>query len=97
MDNTSYPKQVTITSLHDATLCVEKPFKLDLSIVDDEVLGEITELELYSFGENESGVIEELREEIEELFKDLSQTKNLGKLPTEWLNILNQHIFEDCA
>ncbi len=58
------------------------------------VIGDIEELELYSYGDSQFEVLRELNEELVSLFEDLigMEDRNLGKYPKKWKSILNKYI-----
>ena len=74
---------------------LSKPIKVKIiKNLDGEVIGDIEELELYSFGNDEFEVLRELNEELTDLFEDLRDIgdDNLGKLPKKWKHILEKYI-----
>lgn len=86
--------QTTIDALINFNYTLEKPIKVKIIKSTSGVIGDIEELELYSFGKNEFEVLRELNEELVSLFEDLieMEDKNLGKHPKKWKSILNQYI-----
>jgi len=62
--------------------------------INGDVIGDIEELELYSYGNDESEVLRELNEDLTDLFERLITMGNdrLGKHPKKWKKILKQYI-----
>lgn len=73
---------------------LKKPIPVRLIREGNELIGEINELEMYSFGNDEFEVLKELNEEITELFEMLIniEDSNLGKYPKNWKSTLKQYI-----
>lgn len=73
---------------------LKRPFEVKITKSGDEVLGEIEELELYSFGNNKFETLRELNQNLTEMYEYLSSKKdaNLGKFPLHWKRILLAHI-----
>lgn len=87
-------EQTTIDTLINFNYTLKKPIKVKIIKSTSGVIGDIEELELYSFGDSEFEVLRELNEEVVSLFEDLTEigNKNLGKYPRKWKSILNQYI-----
>jgi hypothetical protein len=87
-------RYTTIDTLINFNYTLKKP--IEVKIIEDisGVIGDIEELELYSFGNNEFEVLRELNEELTVLFEDLIEIedKNLGDFPKKWKSILNRYI-----
>ncbi|MBU1087988.1 MAG: hypothetical protein KKD05_10810 [Candidatus Omnitrophica bacterium] len=73
---------------------LKRAFEVKITKTGDEVLGEIEELELYSFGNNEFETLRELNQNLTEMYEYLSSKNdaNLGKFPLNWKRILSSHI-----
>ncbi len=86
--------QTTIDTLINFNYTLKKPIKVKIIKSTSGIIGDIEELELYSFGDSEFEVLRELNEEVVSLFEDLieMEDKNLGKYPKKWKSILNQYI-----
>lgn len=86
--------QTTIDTLINFNYELRNPIKVKIIKSTSGVIGDIEELELYSFGDSEFEVLRELNEEVVSLFEDLIEmkNKNLGKYPRKWKSILNQYI-----
>lgn len=58
---------------------------------DGNLMGEIRELELYAWGQNEEEIIQELESDILDMHEYLNEFEdcNLGKLPLKWKRYLN--------
>lgn len=86
--------ETEIDTLINFNYTLIKPIKVKIIKNTSGVIGDIEELELYSYGDNEFEVLRELNEEVVSLFEDLieMEDKNLGKYPKKWKSILNQYI-----
>ncbi len=86
--------QTTIDTLINFNYELRNPIKVKIIKDTSGVIGDIEELELYSFGNNEFEVLRELNEELTVLFEDLIEIedKNLGDFPKKWKSILNRYI-----
>jgi hypothetical protein len=87
-------EQTTIDTLINFNYTLKKPIKVKIIKSTSGVIGDIEELELYSFGNNEFEVLRELNEELVTFFEDLIEIgdKNLGKFPKKWKSILSRYI-----
>ena len=88
-------KYTEIDKLINFNYALSKPIKVRIiKNLRGEVIADIKELELYSFGNDEFEVLRELNEELTDLFEDLRDIgdDNLGKLPKKWRSILEKHI-----
>ena len=92
--NVIHTEFIEIKTLIDSGYELIKPIKVKIIKNNNEVIGDIEELEIYSFGENEFEVLRELNEEITDLFDDIIKLneKNLGKYPKKWKAILKKYI-----
>ncbi|MFV1976190.1 MAG: hypothetical protein ACC651_10610 [Candidatus Scalindua sp.] len=86
--------QTTIDTLINFNYELKTPIKVKIIKDTNGIVGDIEELELYSFGDSEFEVLRELNEEVVSLFEDLikMEDKNLGKYPKKWKSILNQYV-----
>jgi hypothetical protein len=87
-----------IDKLINFNYTLRKPIKVRIiKNLSGEVIGDIEELELYSFGNNEFEVLREINEELTDLFEDLRDVgdDNLGKFPKKWKAILKKYINEN--
>lgn len=86
--------QTEIDTLINFNYTLKKPIKVKITKNTSGVIGDIEELELYSFGNSEFEVLRELNEEVVFLFEDLieMEDRNLGKYPKKWKSILNKYI-----
>ena len=64
-------EQTTIDTLINFNYTLRKPIKVKIIKDTSGVIGDIEELELYSYGDNEFEVLRELNEEVVSLFEDL--------------------------
>lgn len=88
-------KYTQINNLINFNYTLKKPIQVKIiRNMNADVIGDIEELELYSFGKDEFEVLRELNEELTDLFEDLMSIKdeNLGKLPKKWKIILKNYI-----
>ena len=94
INNVIHTEFVEIKTLIDSGYELIKPIKVKIIKNNNEVIGDIEELEIYSFGESEFEVLRDLNEEITDLFDDLIKLndKNLGKYPRKWKAILKKYI-----
>lgn len=84
----------TIDTLINFQYKLNTPIKVKIVKNSQGIIGEIEDLELYSFGDNEFEVLRELNEDVTYLFEDLVNMKdeNLGKFPKKWKYLLKQYI-----
>lgn len=87
-------KSIAIDTLINFNYTLKKPIEVKIINNINGVTGDIEELELYSFGDNEFEVLRELNEELVDLFEYLIgiENKNLGKFPKKWKSILKKYI-----
>jgi hypothetical protein len=91
-------KYTQIYQLINFKYSLKKPITVKLIKTSrGEVIGDIEELELYSFGDNEFDVLRELNEELTDLFEDLLSISDgdLGKFPRKWKSLLKEYIAID--
>lgn len=87
-------KETYINTLINFNYELKKPIPVRLIREGNDIIGDIKDLELYSFGNDEFEVLKELNEEITELFEMLIniEDSNLGKFPKSWKSILTRYI-----
>ena len=87
-------KIIELRDLNDLKYELKKSLSVKIRAEDNNIIGEISELDIYAFGEIESDVIEEIREDVIDLFEELNNLSKdrLGTLPTKWKSILSQYI-----
>jgi hypothetical protein len=85
---------VDLDILVDHRYELKKPFKVKIKRDESSFIGEITELDIYAFGDNEFEILREINRDVSELFEELSnlRDKQLGTRPKKWKNILSQYI-----
>ncbi len=91
-ENINYTK---IETLINFKYSLKKPINVKLiKNINGDVIGDIEDLELYSFGKDEFEVLRELNEELTSLFEDLVDidNKNLGEYPKKWKRILKNYL-----
>lgn len=76
---------------------LKQPIDVILKFYPDEVISIIPELEIYGEGDNEVEAINDLKNEIVDLFNDLKEIpeRELGKYPKSWKKIINSLIKEN--
>jgi hypothetical protein len=86
-------EKVQIETLTNFKYNLKKPITVNIVRDKFDYIGDIPELELYSYGSNKFEVLRELNEEITELFEKLISMKEdeLGKFPKKWKNILEEY------
>lgn len=84
----------TITDLDSDSYRVKKPIKYIIEYIEGEVIGDVEELEIYSFGVTLNEVIRVIKQEIIELYDELinKNDEKLGYKPRKWKNYLINHI-----
>lgn len=82
---------VKIYGLNSHKYNLKCPIDVVLTIFHDEVLASIPDLEIYGEGVNEIEAVNDLEDELIDLFEYLNSIpiKNLGKIPKKWLKIIN--------
>jgi len=88
-------KYTQIYKLINFNYTLKKPINVKIiKSSSGDVIGDIEELELYSFGDDEFDVLRELNEELTDLFEDLLsiEYENLGTFPKKWKSILKNYI-----
>lgn len=89
-----FEREIKISSLINFNFKLKEPIIVKITKVDDEFLGTIDSLELYSFGESEAEVERELNIALTDLFNELLkyENNNLGKHPRKWKKVLEKYI-----
>lgn len=86
---------VEVETLMNFNYELKKPIDVVITRqLDGSLVGEIKELELYSFEDSEAAIMRDLNEDLTELFEDLLAIENskLGKSPAKWKAILQKYI-----
>ena len=83
-----------ITILDNTGYKLLEPFLVKFSFENNELIGEIKELELYAFGKSEIEIMNELKLDIIDLYEYYSEFEDneLGKDPLKWKKILLKKI-----
>lgn len=83
-----------IDTLPDETLTVRVPVTIALTYEDGKWFGALPSLALYSFGDTKHEVIEDIQQQIVDLYTTLHayDPSQLGRLPTQWRQVLRHHI-----
>ena len=71
------------------------PIPVNVVFEDGEFIASIDKLDLFSYSENYNEVIEEINDEVMDVYLDLIELPEdkLGKHPKNWLNYLNKRIY----
>ncbi|MBU4444648.1 hypothetical protein KJ656_06145 [bacterium] len=84
-----------IDSLNSEDYDLIRPFLANVTIDDDEYIVTIDELSLYSFGDSLNSAVDELIDDIIDLYEEIKvASPRLGKDPQRWKDILSRHILE---
>jgi len=84
-----------IDSLNSEDYDLIRPFLSNVTIDDDEYIVTIDELSLYSFGDSLNSAVDELIDDIIDLYEEIKlASPHLGKDPQRWKDILSRHILE---
>jgi len=75
------------------------PIDVLLKVFNDEILASIPDLEIYGEGFNETEALNNLKDELIDLFDYLNSvsSSSLGKLPKRWKKIINSFIEKNNA
>jgi len=93
VDPTIISNKYEIDSLNSSDYDLIKPFLANIKRESGEYKATIEELNLYSFGKNLHSVIEELIDDIVDVYEEINlASPHLGKDPQRWKMILDQHI-----
>ena len=89
-------KLIEINSLECSGYILKKPFCIKILREEDTLVGEIEEVELYAFGDNQEGIINELKMDLVDLYEHYRSINNekLGDKPRKWKKILCEKIDE---
>lgn len=90
-------KYTKINKIINFNYTLKQPIEVKIiKKINGDVIGDIEELELYSFGNDEFEVLRELNEDLTDLFEDLINVEDqkLGKFPKKWKAILKKYIKE---
>jgi hypothetical protein len=87
---------IEIDSLESTDYVLKKPFCIKISREEETIVGEIRELELYAFGDNQEEIIDELKMDLVDLYEHYRNIKSekLGDKPRKWKEILCDKIDE---
>jgi len=87
-------ENIQIDTLINFKYSLKKPITIKIKREIFEYIGDIPELEIYSFGKNKFEVLRAINEEITELFEELTEIPDnkLGKYPKKWKKILKDYI-----
>ena len=85
-------KVVPLNSLRNEDYLLTKSLMLLLEKDGKNHIVSLDDIEAFAVGDTEYEAIDNLCDEIIELYEDLSSSSNLGPLPQKWLNFLNECI-----
>jgi hypothetical protein len=87
-------KYVGISDLGNIKYTLNKSIYVRIFTEKDSVVADISELELYSFGQNEAEVLKELKENIIDMYEELTvlNDERLGKYPKIWKEVLIEYV-----
>jgi len=84
---------IPLNSLKHTEYRLKQPVYIMLEFEKDMVIASFDDIETFSYAETESEAINQLCEEIVQLYEDLTEDKeNLGVLPLAWLEYLEEVI-----
>lgn len=92
-DRQSTIKLAEISSLEEYGYRIKQKIPFQIKFENGEYFGYIKELNLYSYGLSEFEVIEDLKEDIIDLYDEITEAEpHLGYSPKKWKEILDKHI-----
>lgn len=84
---------VPLNSLKHPEYRLKFPVHITLEFEREQVIASFDDIEAFSYADTESEAVEQLCEEIIQLYEDLQEDKNnLGPLPSKWLRYLEDII-----
>lgn len=91
--NTAKIYNATIHELGDIQYELTMPIQVVIEEDEEEIVARIPELNLYASADTDSEAINELKQEVIDLYKELeSSDRKLGSLPRSWLQTLRKLI-----
>jgi hypothetical protein len=86
-----------IVDLNSTDCSVQEPIPVVIEEYADESVATFAEVEAHGFGVTPAEAINDLKEQITELYDDLStaDADELGKLPTAWWRVLRHYVAKD--
>ena len=88
-------KIVPLNTLKNDHYILKNPLYITLEIEDGVVIASLDDIEAFAYADTEYEAINQLSEEIVNLYKDLKDDReNLGPLPQKWLAFLEEVIRE---
>jgi PHD/YefM family antitoxin component YafN of YafNO toxin-antitoxin module len=88
-------KIIPLNTLKNDHYILEKPLYITLEIGERVVIASLDDIEAFSYADTEYEAINQLSEEIVNLYKDLKEDrKSLEPLPKKWLAFLEEVIRE---
>ena len=88
-------KIVPLNTLKNDHYILKNPLYITLEIEDGVVIASLDDIEAFAYADTEYEAINQLSEEIVNLYKDLKDNReNLGPLPQKWLAFLEEVIRE---
>ena len=84
---------IPLNSLKHPKYHLRVPVHITLEFEEDKVVASFDDIEAFSYAETNSEAINQLCEEIIQLYEDLQEDEeNLGPLPQKWLHYLKEII-----
>ncbi len=84
---------IPLNSLKHPKYHLRVPVHITLEFEEDKVVASFDDIEAFSYAETNSEAINQLCEEIVQLYEDLQEDEeNLGPLPQKWLHYLKEII-----
>lgn len=84
---------IPLNSLKHPKYHLRVPVHITLEFEEDRVIASFDDIEAFSYAETNSEAINQLCEEIIQLYEDLQEDEeNLGPLPQKWLHYLKEII-----
>lgn len=84
---------IPLNSLKHPKYHLRVPVHITLEFEEDKVIASFDDIEAFSYAETNSEAINQLCEEIIQLYEDLQEDEeNLGPLPQKWLHYLKEII-----
>ena len=89
-----FTRSIPIHDLNSDAVELIQPIQVEIECYEEEVISKVPELDLWASELTESEAILSIKNEIFELWEELSEEKDnkLGKLPKMWKRILSQKI-----
>jgi hypothetical protein len=89
-----YIEIIDLDELIDFRFKLKKSIKVKITKDELDTIGEIPELDIYAFGNNQFEVLREINKDITELFEEIFEhnENQLGTMPKKWKMFLKEYI-----